>query len=85
MRKLIAPGYSAATAAAGSFVRAPIRTTFSKSCAPSPSCSTGSLTPGAQRQADPGRDYLRATPDPDRGWALAALTGDLTFHAPSRR
>ncbi len=27
------------------------------------------------------RDYLRATPDPDRGWALAALTGDLTFAA----
>ena len=27
------------------------------------------------------RDYLRATPDPDRGWALAALTGDLTFSA----
>jgi DNA ligase-1 len=27
------------------------------------------------------RDYLRATPDPDRGWALAALTGDLTFTA----
>ncbi|NBB52059.1 cisplatin damage response ATP-dependent DNA ligase [Rhizobium sp. CRIBSB] len=25
------------------------------------------------------RDYLRATPDPDRGWALAALTGSLTF------
>src|SRR5690606_2327641 len=25
-------------------------------------------------------DYLRATPDPDRGWALAALTGDLTFN-----
>ncbi|MGA0545721.1 cisplatin damage response ATP-dependent DNA ligase [Brevundimonas sp. VNH65] len=25
------------------------------------------------------RDYLRVTPDPDRGWALAALTGDLTF------
>jgi DNA ligase-1 len=22
-------------------------------------------------------DYLKATPDPDRGWALAALTGDL--------
>jgi DNA ligase 1 len=22
-------------------------------------------------------DYLRATPDPDRGWALAVLTGDL--------
>ncbi|MGZ9100701.1 MAG: cisplatin damage response ATP-dependent DNA ligase, partial [Brevundimonas sp.] len=27
------------------------------------------------------RDYLRVTPDPDRGWALAALTGDLTFDA----
>ncbi|QYC11115.1 cisplatin damage response ATP-dependent DNA ligase [Brevundimonas nasdae] len=27
------------------------------------------------------RDYLRATPDPDRGWALAALTGDLGFDA----
>ena len=27
------------------------------------------------------RDYLKATPDPDRGWALAALTGDLTFNA----
>ena len=27
------------------------------------------------------RDYLKATPDPDRGWALAALTGDLSFSA----
>jgi DNA ligase-1 len=27
------------------------------------------------------RDYLRATPDPDRGWALAALTGELGFAA----
>ena len=27
------------------------------------------------------RDYLRAAPDPDRGWALAALTGDLSFAA----
>src|SRR3954470_15040083 len=27
------------------------------------------------------RDYLRDTPDPVRGWALAALTGDLSFHA----
>ena len=26
-------------------------------------------------------DYLRGTPDPDRGWALAALTGDLSFSA----
>ncbi len=25
------------------------------------------------------RDYLRVTPDPDRGWALAALTGGLNF------
>jgi len=29
-------------------------------------------------------DYLRHTPDPERGWALAALTGALTFkHAKS--
>lgn len=27
------------------------------------------------------RDFLRDTPDPDRGWALAALTGDLSFSA----
>lgn len=27
------------------------------------------------------RDYLAATPDPDRGYALAALTGDLRFSA----
>ena len=26
-------------------------------------------------------DYLRNTPDPDRGWALAALTGGLAFPA----
>ena len=26
-------------------------------------------------------DHLRNTPDPDRGWALAALTGDLAFDA----
>ena len=26
-------------------------------------------------------DYLRATPDPDRGWALAALTDGLDFPA----
>ncbi|MEO0500545.1 MAG: cisplatin damage response ATP-dependent DNA ligase [Pseudomonadota bacterium] len=26
-------------------------------------------------------DYLTATPDPDRGWALAALTGELDFPA----
>ena len=27
------------------------------------------------------RDFLARTPDPDRGWALAALTGDLSFDA----
>ena len=27
------------------------------------------------------RDYLAETPDPERGWALAALTGDLKFDA----
>ena len=27
------------------------------------------------------RDYLASTPDPDRGWALAALTGELVFDA----
>jgi len=26
-------------------------------------------------------DYLKATPDPDRGWAMAALTGDLDIPA----
>ncbi len=26
-------------------------------------------------------DYLAATPDPDRGWALAALTGEMDFPA----
>ncbi len=29
-------------------------------------------------------DYFRSTPDPERGWALAALTGALSFpHAKS--
>ncbi|HUB85311.1 MAG TPA: cisplatin damage response ATP-dependent DNA ligase, partial [Rhizomicrobium sp.] len=26
-------------------------------------------------------DYFRDTPDPERGWALASLTGDMTFDA----
>ena len=26
-------------------------------------------------------DFLRSEPDPERGWALAALTGELVFHA----
>ncbi len=40
-----------------------------------------SLTPSRNAKLVLLRDYLRATPDPDRGWALAALTGDLTFAA----
>jgi DNA ligase-1 len=31
------------------------------------------------------RDYFRATPDPDRGWALCALTDGLPFSFPLRR
>src|ERR1700748_2335484 len=27
------------------------------------------------------RDYLKTTPDPERGWALAAMTGELAFDA----
>ena len=27
------------------------------------------------------RDYLKTAPDPERGWALAALTGELVFDA----
>jgi DNA ligase 1 len=30
-------------------------------------------------------DYFRATPDPDRGWALASLTDGLPFSFPLRR
>jgi hypothetical protein len=30
-------------------------------------------------------DYFRAAPDPDRGWALAALTDGLPFSFPLRR
>jgi DNA ligase 1 len=30
-------------------------------------------------------EYFRATPDPDRGWALAALTDGLPFSFPARR
>ena len=38
-----------------------------------------SLTPSRNGKLVLVRDYLMATPDPDRGWALAALTGDLSF------
>ncbi|HEX8570269.1 MAG TPA: cisplatin damage response ATP-dependent DNA ligase [Caulobacteraceae bacterium] len=40
-----------------------------------------SLTGGRNAKLTLVRDYLRATPDPDRGYALGALTGDLTFSA----
>src|ERR1700757_2509443 len=40
-----------------------------------------SLTPGRNAKLPLVRDFLKETPDPDRGWALAALTGELSFHA----
>src|SRR6187402_1181338 len=40
-----------------------------------------SLTASRNAKLTLVRDYLRDTPDPDRGWALAALTGDLSFDA----
>jgi DNA ligase 1 len=39
------------------------------------------LTPSRNAKLTLVRDYLRDTPDPDRGWALAALTGELSFAA----
>jgi len=38
-----------------------------------------SLTPSRNAKLVLVREYLKARPDPDRGWALAALTGDLVF------
>jgi DNA ligase-1 len=40
-----------------------------------------SLTQGRNAKLTLVRDFLRETPDPDRGWALAALTGALSFAA----
>jgi DNA ligase-1 len=40
-----------------------------------------SLTQGRNAKLTLVRDFLRETPDPDRGWALAALTGALSFEA----
>jgi DNA ligase-1 len=37
------------------------------------------FTPARNAKLTLLRDFLRATPDPDRGWALAALTGALSF------
>ncbi len=40
-----------------------------------------SLTASRNAKLTLVRDYLAATPDPERGWALAALTGELSFNA----
>jgi DNA ligase-1 len=40
-----------------------------------------SLTSSRNAKLTLVRDHLRETPDPDRGWALAALTGELSFDA----
>jgi DNA ligase-1 len=39
------------------------------------------LTQGRNAKLTLVRDFLKQTPDPDRGWALAALTGALSFDA----
>ena len=38
-----------------------------------------SFTPSRNAKLTLVRDYLRDTADPERGWALAALTGELSF------
>ena len=38
-----------------------------------------SYEPGRNNKLRLMTEYFRATPDPERGWALAALTGALTF------
>jgi DNA ligase-1 len=40
-----------------------------------------SLTPSRNAKLVLVRDYLKERPDPERGWALAALTGELSFNA----
>src|SRR5271170_2145160 len=40
-----------------------------------------SLTSSRNAKLTLVRDYLRDRPDPERGWALAALTGQLSFQA----
>jgi DNA ligase-1 len=44
-----------------------------------------SYSPGRNAKLRLMVDYFRATPDPDRGWALAALTDGLPFSFPLRR
>ena len=38
-------------------------------------------TPSRNRKLDALAEYFRAAPDPDRGYALAALTGELNLPA----
>jgi DNA ligase 1 len=40
-----------------------------------------SFTPSRNAKLRLVRDFMRDQPDPERGWALAALTGALSFHA----
>jgi DNA ligase 1 len=42
-------------------------------------------TPGRNAKLRLLTDYFKSTPDPDRGWALAALTDGLPFSFPVRR
>lgn len=42
-------------------------------------------TPGRNAKLRLMQEYFRATPDPDRGYALAALTDGLPFSFPVRR
>src|SRR5215468_5398887 len=42
-------------------------------------------SPGRNAKLRLMADYFRATPDPDRGWALATLTDGLPFSFPLRR
>jgi DNA ligase-1 len=44
-----------------------------------------SYTPGRNAKLRLMQEYFRATPDPDRGWVLAALTDGLPFSFPLRR
>ena len=58
------------------------RPSIEAQCAPSRSCSTTSSTRArATAKLRLIGDYLKATPDPDRGIALAALTGTLDIPA----
>jgi hypothetical protein len=42
-----------------------------------------SYEPGRNAKLRLVAEYLRSTPDPERGWALAALTGALALRTPS--